>query len=205
MSVFHYFSNDATKRATFIFNLIAPLYGMADSSVQKMFEPSMDLLKKQLDIKNKTVLDLGTGTGAWASLFLDNQAARVHGVDISEKMLKQSRKRHPQIEFRYSDIENLSTIEDNAFDIVTASFVIHGVKRDKRLNILSEMERVSKHYAVIHDFFGRTPIPVRLVEFLEKSDYKNFKRNIVDEMKTSFSEVNTIAIGNGSGLYIAAK
>jgi len=38
----------------------------------------------------------------------------------------------------------------NTFDIVTASYVVHGVKLKKRVKMISEIKKVSKQHVVIH-------------------------------------------------------
>jgi len=205
MGLNHYFSNDPEKRAKFIFNLIAPVYGRLDKSVEAGFEKSISKLKEEINIQGKTVLDVGTGTGAWASLFAKNGAKSVTGVDFSTKMLIEAKKSHPEIKFRYSDAKNLSDINDNSYDIVTSSFVLHGTKRDMRNQILSEMKRVSKKYVVIHDFAGETPFAIKILEWLERSDFVNFKKTFSGEMKEFFKKTNLLKIKGGTGLYIGEK
>ena len=205
MSVIHYFSNDANIRAKFMFDFIAPIYGKVDGALVKSYSKSIELLDSEINIAGKRVLDIGTGTGAWAAKFLSSNAAYVQGVDISPKMLNESKKKHSEITFVIGNAENLHMIKDNSFDIVTASYVVHGVKADRRASMLSEMKRISKKHVVINDFVGSTPLFVRFLEFIEKSDYKNFKRNFCTELKSFFPETKKILSVNGSGLYIASK
>lgn len=205
MSILHYFSKDANRRARFIFNTIAPIYGKADGYLQNNYSESIKLLNSEIGLTGKSVLDVGTGTGSWAAMFETYKASKVHGIDLAEKMLIQSRKNHPQIDFSIGDAENLDNIKDNSFDIVTASYLLHGVKTHRRIKILSEMKRVSKQFVIIHDFIGETPLIIRFLEFMEKSDYKNFKSNFIQEMNTLFSETKCINSDQGSGLYIGIK
>ncbi len=205
MSILHYFSKDANKRAKFIFGLIAPIYAKVDPHLVKGYQKTIQKLDDEITIEGKTVLDIGTGTGAWAMKFLQSNAAKVHGVDLSPKMHIVSKEKHPKIEFSIGDAEDLKEFTDNSFDIVTASFVVHGVKVNRREKILSEMKRVSKEYVVLHDFIGKTPVFVRFLEFMEKSDYKNFKKNICNELQAKFTKTMKIESDLGSGLYIASK
>ncbi len=203
MSIIHYFSKDANKRAKFIFNLIAPIYSHVDKSLSDNYRDVIELLKDEISIVGKTVLDVGSGTGAWSYAYLQGGAKKVEGVDFSSGMVEVSRKRHPEIKFSYGDSENLKDINDDSFDIVTAAYMLHGVTGDRRQKILSEMKRVSKGYIIIHDFSGRTPIFVRFLEFMERSDYKNFKKNFCEELKQNFAEVKKIDTKYGSGIYLA--
>jgi ubiquinone/menaquinone biosynthesis C-methylase UbiE len=203
MPITDYFSNDPNKRAKFIFNLIAPIYGNVDAGLIKNYRHAIGMVDKEIGIKGKHVLDLGTGTGAWAEMFRMNGAVNIQGIDFSKKMLTESRTKHPEISFVQGDAENLAEFADNSFDIVTASYVLHGVKKDRRNKMVNEMKRVSKKHVVIHDFSGSTPLFLRFLEFMEKSDYKNFKTNFCDELKSLFFEAKKIESINGSGLYFA--
>ena len=179
MTLINYFSKDANKRAKFI--------------------------NKEINIKGKKVLDVGTGTGAWADMFVRQQAKEVYAVDLSPRMLDEGQKKHPEITFLLGDAESLSDLEDNSFDIVTASFVLHGVKEDRRRKILSEMKRVSRKHVVINDFSGKTDLSVGILEFFERSDFRNFKARFCDELKSLFPMARKIETGDGNGLYFAEK
>ncbi len=203
MTLFHYFSKDANKRAKFIFNLIAPIYARVDKSLINNYKDVISQLNSEINLSGKKVLDIGAGTGAWSAAYLSGDVQSVNGVDFSEKMVNVSQNKHPEISFSVGNAENLHDINDNKFDIVTAAYVLHGVKNDRREKILLEMKRISKQYVVIHDFSGRTPIFVRFLEFMEQSDYKNFKKNFCDELKQMFKNVRKFETNYGSGIYIA--
>ncbi|NOR86491.1 MAG: methyltransferase domain-containing protein [Bacteroidales bacterium] len=203
MSIKNYFSKDPDKRALFIFSFIAGIYGKADTNLSKGFWESTKVLEDEIGIKGKSVLDIGSGSGAWSANFLRMGAKRVEGVDFAPKMIAQAKKKHPDIKFQQGNAEDLSQFADNTFDIVTASFVLHGVKKDKRAKMLQEMKRISKGHVVLHDFIGKTPLFVRFLEFMEQSDYKNFKEHFCSELQEYFKETSKIATRFGSGLYIA--
>ena len=202
MSIFNYFSKDPDKRAHFIFNLISGIYGKADRNLSIGFWESTKTLEKLISIKNKTVLDIGCGSGAWSANFLRIGAKKVNGVDFVKKMVLQAQKKHPDIEFSIGNAEGLKQFKDNSFDIVTASYVLHGMKIEQRESVLLEMKRISKRHIVIHDFIGKTPYFVRFLEFMEQSDYIFFKKNFNSEMKTYFINTTKTATRYGSGLYI---
>ncbi len=205
MSLLNYFSKDPNKRAHFIFNLIAPIYGKVDNVLAKTFKVSADIIHKEIDLNKKTVIDFGAGTGAWGRALKNAGAENVHGIDMAQRMLDQAKNSNPDISFEIGNIEDLKHIADNSFDIVTASFVMHGVKFDRRMKILCEMERISKKHIIINDFIGETPFSIRFLEFLERSDYKNFKKLFCDELKSKFINVRKIDSKYGSGVYLAEK
>ncbi|MBU3217511.1 methyltransferase domain-containing protein [Clostridium estertheticum] len=86
------------------------------------------------DMVGKTVLDLGCGFGENCVNFLNRGAARVVGVDISEKMLSIAKvdNAFENIEYIHLDMNDISTIEDK-FDIVYSSLAFHYVKSFSKL------------------------------------------------------------------------
>ena len=95
MPITDYFSKDPNKRAKFIFNLIAPIYGNVDAGLIKNYRHAIGIVDNEIAIKGKTVLDIGTGTGAWAEAYRKKGAVDVHGIDFSCRMLTESRMKHP--------------------------------------------------------------------------------------------------------------
>lgn len=205
MGLQHYFSSDPDKRARFIFNFIAHVYGFMSPSLERNFAHSMNAVEKHILVNGQSVMDIGTGTGAWAANFKNRGASQVMGVDFAQKMLLEAKINYPAMQFVQGNAENLEQFADNSFDIVTASFVLHGVKEQKRANILREMRRVSRKHIVIHDFIGKTPLFIRFLEFMERSDYKFFKENFCKELKLHFINTQRIPIKFGTGIYIAEK
>ena len=110
MPITDYFSKYPNKRARFIFDIIAPVYGMLDAGLIKNYSHSISIVDTEIGIRGKHVLDIGTGTGAWAEMFRMKGAAKVHGIDFSDKMLEVSRKKHADISFTSGDAEDLFDI-----------------------------------------------------------------------------------------------
>ena len=202
MRLKHYFSKDENKRAEYIFNLIAPLYSKMNHSLGANYSKVIKTLKREIDIEGKKILDIGSGTGVWSAVYKNNGAGETLGVDFANKMVLESRKNYPNLNFMQGDAENLHQFEDNSFDIVTASYVIHGVTKEHRTKMLSEMKRVTRKHIVLHDFKGKTPLFVKFLEFMERSDYKHFKENICKELRIISPTVKSLNLKYGSGLYI---
>ncbi len=200
------FSKDPIKRHQQIFNLIAPFYSALDLQVKKGFRKAIKQVIKEVDLKGKSILDLGTGPGAWAALFKENGAEKIHGIDFAKHMIKRAQKRYsPQIEFSLGDATNLNKFEDNSFDIVTASFMLHGFGRDYREKILREMKRIARELIIVNDYYGKTPLIAQILEYFEKSDYKNFKKTFCDELKEHFPKVKREKASWGTFVYFAYK
>jgi ubiquinone/menaquinone biosynthesis C-methylase UbiE len=202
MKFWHYFSKDEDKRALFIFNLIAPFYHWIDGSTATHYQKMASLLTTCISVTNQTVLDVGCGTGAWISALSRHHLKKAVGTDISVNMLAVAKKNYPELTFVQMHGENLSAFPDNAFDIVTAAFVLHGMKSKKRARLLAEMKRVARQYVVIHDFYKGISPSVWLLETLERSDYAYFKKHFHQEMKNTFSETDLCTGPKGNALYI---
>lgn len=205
MSFHKYFSSNPDIRAQYIFNLIAPYYSKLDHALQDKYQKTFELLKQKVTIEGLTVLDIGTGTGAWAAVYEKNASGTIHAIDFAPKMLAESQKKYPNINFSLGNAENLSQFADQSIDIVTASYVLHGVQSEKRAKMLTEMSRIARKYVIINDFIGKTPAFVRFLEFMEKSDYKHFKLHFEQEMQTYFDKTDRIFVAYGTGLYIGYK
>lgn len=95
----------------------------------------IDYLIKKYSPDASTVLDLGCGTGKHAELLAD-KGYHVHGIDMSEKMLKEAFKRAEQndhLNFSLSNIQEFNLGKN--FDVITALFhVISYQNSDEKVN-----------------------------------------------------------------------
>jgi SAM-dependent methyltransferase len=78
------------------------------------------------DVRGKSVLDAGCGTG-YLSAQLRDRGARVTGVDISTEMTAIARADHPDIDFRAESVTALPSFDDEAFDALVANYVLMDV------------------------------------------------------------------------------
>lgn len=69
------------------------------------------------------VLDVGTGTGTAAAAARD-RGARVTGIDFSEAMIAEARRKVTDVEFRTASADSLP-FDDGSFDAVVANGVLH--------------------------------------------------------------------------------
>lgn len=86
-----------------------------------------ETLKRMLpDFQGKRVLDLGCGFGWHCQYAMENGAASAVGVDISEKMLEEARKKnqYTQVVYQRCAMEDIE-FEEESFDCVISSLAFH--------------------------------------------------------------------------------
>ena len=81
------------------------------------------------DLNGKSVLDLGCGYGHNCIDFVGRGAARVVGIDISEKMLDVAKEEsvNAKIEYRNMSMTDISNLNET-FDFIYSSLAFHYVK-----------------------------------------------------------------------------
>lgn len=86
------------------------------------------------DVRGLRILDLGCGFGAFARWAVENGAAEVTGIDLSEKMLAEAARRGPGLPIRYErgDLDELD-LAGRSFDLVFSSLAVHYVADFERL------------------------------------------------------------------------
>lgn len=94
-----------------------------------------------------TVLDLGCGSGRDAE-YLSNAGLNVIGVDLSEGLINEARKRRSNIDFRVMDLEKLD-FSENSFDGIWSKLTILHVDRDTLPGILKNLHKILKPGGVL--------------------------------------------------------
>ena len=91
------------------------------------------------NIKDKTLLDIGCGSGEHIKEYL-KKGAKAEGVDISSTMIEIAKKNLPNIELKVGTISNLPF--QKKFDVVTSSLTMNYVNDLKKA--FAEVSRVLK-------------------------------------------------------------
>lgn len=127
-------------------NLYSQYYDLlySDKDYQREVEYIDDLIKNNF-IDTKTVLDMGCGTGKHAEL-LYNKGYSVHGIDLSEDMLKIARTRRKgkedKLNFSHSNIKALHL--DKKFDVIISLFHVMSYQNSNQ-DLVQTFEVVKNH------------------------------------------------------------
>ncbi len=199
------------RKSEFLFNSIAPIYGLFYAYQKKGFSKMLESAEKELNLMSfKTILDVGCGTGALCAV-LNRKGFLVTGVDPAEKMLNIARKKpeNKSVHFVHANILKKLIFDDKSFDVSIASYVAHGMNSSDRSLLYAEMQRVTKSKVLIFDYNQKKALLTTIIEWLEGGNYFNFiknpeseMKNCVNELKKCFSDVKVINIGVRSALYI---
>lgn len=92
------------------------------------------------DLKDKTVLDLGCGSGRYTKELV-RLGAKVEGIDKSDKLIKIAKTELPQVNFNVGSVEKLPYL-DSTFDYVFSGLVIDYFPNLKKT--FAEISRVLK-------------------------------------------------------------
>ena len=124
--------------------------------VYRMKKVAIERHLRDVDLKGKHVLDVGCGIGFFVQWFLD-KGANVHGLDISDFVIDEIRKKFTGPTFEVSDISSPDYSPGRKFDIINLWDVIyHQVEEEKFKQSLSNMAASSSKGALmlITDQFG---------------------------------------------------
>ncbi len=93
------------------------------------------------DLKNKTVLSMGCGSGEDSTYLKGKGAERSVGIDITEELINIAKNSYKDCEFYVMDMEALD-FQDESFDFVYSSLAIHYVENWE--NVFRNVYRVLK-------------------------------------------------------------
>lgn len=106
-------------------------------------------IAKNFDIKNKSVCEIGAGSGLTLAYLKKYGASKCAGVDYSKEAIKMAKNSNKECEFVYGDAFNLSNIKNKQFDLVySLGFLEHYSKDDQR-KLIAEQKRIAKECVFI--------------------------------------------------------
>jgi ubiquinone/menaquinone biosynthesis C-methylase UbiE len=137
-----------------------------DEVIKTYVSSKIKEIRKIVNINNKTkILDVGSGNGYFSYYF--EKIADTTGIDYSEKMIKLN----PIKKKFVMDANNLK-FKDNSFDVVFCHALLHHIENP--INVLKEMQRVSKEYVIIIEPNRNNPF-MFLFSYIVKEERKALK------------------------------
>ena len=186
-----------------LFDLIAPVYGWFFSYQVRNYQRVTTENAAFFADCGCQILDIGCGTGALACA-LAGQGHQVTGLDGSERMIAQARRlnQNNTAQFLVGDAMALPPLSPARFDIVVASYVLHGLQKGQRQELYAVMKGLAIKRVIIMDYNNRRSLLTSLIEWLEHGDYFNFIQLAESEMRQNFPNVRVIQTGKRAAWYI---
>ena len=107
--------------------------------------------------KSASMLDVACGTGSQAVYLARITGAKITGIDISESMLDEAKKKlaGDNVQFILGNATKMP-FENNVFDCSLISLALHEMNLTSRVETLKEMSRVTKKSMIIIDYTTHT-------------------------------------------------
>ncbi|MET3290306.1 UNVERIFIED_CONTAM: putative AdoMet-dependent methyltransferase [Brevibacillus sp. OAP136] len=110
-------------------------------SIYRDYEETLELLVRLIGPRpGEYGLDLGTGTGNLAGLFL-HQGIRMAAVDQSREMLRHCQRKFPSLTAKLGNLLSIPFL-DHQFDFLVTSFALHHLTDEQKTVAVAEMKRV---------------------------------------------------------------
>jgi len=165
----------------------------------KIIAPNQDRLFREIKKiiqPNKTVIDVGCGTGRFSFSAAD-KVQKVVGIDLSIKNINKanqtlSKKANSKISFLHTNLSDLIS-KNLHFDYAVMTYVIHEVNPEDRITLLKEMAQIADKI-IIGDYLvpvnkGFWSMLNKVVEFLAgKEHYNNYKHFVANNGLTSLAQ-----------------
>ena len=102
------------------------LYRAKSKTLKKAFR------KHHVHPRNKSVCDVGCGTGFFIDFYRKSGASNITGLDITPVSIERLKQKFPSCSFLEADISTSSALEkiDHPFDIVNVFDVLYHIKED---------------------------------------------------------------------------
>ena len=114
---------------------------------------------KLFPLENRSVADIGCGSGTWLLEFAQWEASDLHGIDLDESKIERAKARFPSAKLHAGDARQLPW-SDNSFDLVSQFTLFTSILSDTvKQQIAREMWRVVKPGGVIIWFDFRVNNP----------------------------------------------
>jgi len=115
--------------------------GLSEKDNKKMYEEAsrtfMNFCRKEgIDFKNSNVLEIGVGSGFYTQLLSDSEVKSYVGIDITDVLFPNLKKRFPKFKFVKKDVT--ADKIDNKFDFIIMIDVIEHIVEEAKLSFAME-------------------------------------------------------------------
>jgi ubiquinone/menaquinone biosynthesis C-methylase UbiE len=121
------------KDATEAYDLWAPDYDQQPQNLMLRLDAELfNQLLDQVPLHNKSVIDIGCGTGRhWEQIFVQSPA-QLAGYDVSDGMLTELKKKYPEAEVQLATDNDLSGVPDRSVDVLISTLTIAHIENLER-------------------------------------------------------------------------
>jgi ubiquinone/menaquinone biosynthesis C-methylase UbiE len=151
-----------------------------------------DVLINPNDLRNKRILDIGCGFGAFLMYALEKGAKEVSGVEISEQDLKTAKKslQAKNVILKEGSAINLP-FPDSYFDTVVSFEVLEHIPKNTELKMFSEINRVLKKEGIL---YLSTPYASIISKYLDPAFYLIGHRHYSKKQLEIYASKNNLQI-----------
>ncbi len=158
---------------------IAPIFTkMIDASIYDGKDVRQNIVKE--NGFNKTVLDMGCGTG-----FSTSDGFGCVGIDASEEMIEEAMRQFPGKIFEIGHAEYYEP--EKEYDVVTCMFLMHEAPGFARRRIINNAKKIAKEKVIIVDICPEYK-PSKLMK-LGEPYVEDYLKNIRDDVKDFYEDI----------------
>ena len=162
------------------------------------------ILGSMLPRRRAKVLDIGCGTGRMTS-FLHALGYDVLGVDASPNMLKEARRKHPEIRFELLDIEREKPKEK--YDIVNMTRLFFHL-RNQEGALKNALSCLNRNGIIIFDFLNRNSLSPLMFSIIGIYNRTPVHFNTIAELERMLGKATVLErrkIGHTGRIFIKAQ
>lgn len=188
----------------FVFYLISPVYALIFKFQTKKYLEIIQRVNRHFSLSGfHSVADLGCGNGALCHAFVQI-GCEVIGVDALSSMLGMAKRnlKDTDVKLIKANIVEGLPFEDKSFDIAISSYVLHGMNKEERQKMYSEMSRIARYAVIFHDYNQNRSLFTNIIEGIEGGDYFDFLKVGKQEMESQFSDLKIINVDKRAAWYI---
>lgn len=152
------------------------------------------LLEEMMVETNNNILDVACGNGTFLKMLSHKHDIEGHGIDISEKMIENAKRRYPDMTFEISGCEH-TPFKDQMFDVVTVCAAYHHFPDTRAF--AKEANRILKPKGLLYIAEVYYPFIIRAIlnPFVPLSKAGDVKFYSPREIQSNFEEYGFEKVG----------